>query len=90
MPADLVDSPKANEEDRKTDHAPLVTATENEEVATLTATMKTNLRQGYLNIWVDSLSGDQASSESEERQKSRADGLVTVRDAVNLETEVDG
>ena len=40
MPADL-----AHEEDRKTDHAPLVQAKENE-VATVTATIETNLRQG--------------------------------------------
>ena len=32
MPADLADSQKADEEDRKTDHAPLVTAKENEVV----------------------------------------------------------
>ena len=45
MPADLADSLKADDEDRKTDHAPLV-VTENEEVATLTATIETNLQQG--------------------------------------------
>ena len=86
MPADLADSLKADEEDRKTDHAPLVAATENQEVATLTATIETNLRQGDLGVEVDSmkgdlaetensLAGDEASSEREERQKSRADGL---------------
>ena len=69
MAADLADSLKADEEDRKSDHAPLVAATENEEVATLTATIETNLRQG-------DLSGDWASSEwEEERQKSRANEL---------------
>ena len=34
MPADLADTLKADEEDRKTDRAPLVAVTENEEVAT--------------------------------------------------------
>ena len=37
MPADLADSLEADEEDRKSEHATLVAATENE-VATLTAT----------------------------------------------------
>ena len=67
MPADLADSLKAD--------APLVAATENEEVATLTATIETNLWQGDLETGVGSLSGDQASSEWEERQKSRVDEL---------------
>ena len=40
MPTDLANSLKANED------APLVSVTENEEVATLTATIETNLRQG--------------------------------------------
>ena len=33
MPADLADSLEADEEDRKTDHAPLVQVKDNEEVA---------------------------------------------------------
>ena len=61
MPADLANSLKADEEDRKTDHAPLV-VTENEEVATLTATIETNLQQGDLETRLCSFSGDQASS----------------------------
>ena len=47
MSADLADSQKPVEEDRKSDHAPLVHAKENE-VATVTATIETNLRQGGL------------------------------------------
>ena len=43
--ADLADFLKADEEDRKTDHAPLVQVKANE-VATVTATTETNLRQG--------------------------------------------
>ena len=58
MPVDLADSQKADEEDRKTDHAPLVAATENEEVATLTATIETNFRQGDLETGVDGMKGD--------------------------------
>ena len=85
----VADSQKADEKDRKTDHAPLVAATENDEVATLTATIGTNLRRGDLETGVGSLSGDQASSEWEERQKSGAEELVTVHDTVNLETEVE-
>ena len=46
MPAALANSLKADVEDRRSDHVPLVAATENEEVATLTATIETNLRQG--------------------------------------------
>ena len=45
MTADLADTLKADEEDRKTDRAPLVAVTENEEVAKLTATIETNFRQ---------------------------------------------
>ena len=45
MLADLANSLKADEEDRRRDHAPLVAGTENEEVATLTVTIETNLRQ---------------------------------------------
>ena len=78
----LADSLKADEEDRKTDHAPLVAAKENEEVATLTATIETNLQLGDLETGVDSLSDDQASSGWEEHQKSRAEELVTVHDTV--------
>ena len=48
MPADHADSLKADEDNRKTDHAPLVASTENEEVVTLTATIETNFRQGDL------------------------------------------
>ena len=51
MPEDLADSLKSDAGDRKTDHAPLVTVTENEEIATLTATIETNLRQGDLETW---------------------------------------
>ena len=76
MPADLAGSLKADEEDRKTNHAQLVAVTQNEEVATLTATIETNPRQGDLETGVGSLSGE-ASSEWEERQKSRAEELVT-------------
>ena len=47
MPADLADS-QADEEHRKTDREPFFTAKENEEVATVTATIETNLRQGHL------------------------------------------
>ena len=54
MSAALAGSQKADEEDCKTDHAPRVAATENEEVATLTATIETNLRQGDLVTGVDS------------------------------------
>ena len=53
-----------------------LSATENEEVATLTATIETSFRQGDLETGVGSLSGDQVSSErAEERQKSRAEEL---------------
>ena len=45
MPTDLADSPKVDEEDRKTDHAPLVQVKANW-AATVTATIETNLRQG--------------------------------------------
>ena len=45
MPVDFSDSLKADEEDRKTDHAPLVQVKANE-VATVTATIETNLQQG--------------------------------------------
>ena len=78
MPADLADSLEADEEDRKTDHAPQVQVKENE-VVMLTATIETNLRQGDLGVDVDGrshFSGHQASSEwEEERQISRADEL---------------
>ena len=47
MPADLADS-QADEEHRKTDREPFFTAKENEEVATVTATIETNLRRGHL------------------------------------------
>ena len=85
MSADLADSQKADEEDRKSDHATLVAAKEFE-VTTLMATIETNLRQGDFGVEVDSmkgdlaetensLAGDEASSQWEERQKSRADEL---------------
>ena len=90
MPAELADSQKGVEDDSKTDHAPLVAVTENEEVATLTATIETNFQQGDLQTGLGSLSRDQASSEWKERQTNRADEFVTVHDTVNLETEVDG
>ena len=65
MPADLADSQKAVEEDRKTDHAPLVAATENEEVATLTATIETHFRQGDL---VDGMKGDLTETETDSNE----------------------
>ena len=43
MPADLADFLKADEEDSKTDHAPLFAATKNQEVATLTAGRATSV-----------------------------------------------
>ena len=43
MSADLADSQKVEEEDRKSDHATLVAVKENE-VATLTAPIETNLQ----------------------------------------------
>ena len=46
MPADFANSLKADETDHRSDHSPLVSVTENEEVATLTATIETNLQQG--------------------------------------------
>ena len=45
-PADLTNSLKADDEDRTTDHAKHVQVKKTEEVATLTATIETNLRQG--------------------------------------------
>ena len=49
---------------------------ENEEVATLTATIETNRQQGDFENGVGSLSGDEASSEwDEKRQTSRVEGL---------------
>ena len=63
MPADLADSPKADEEERKTAHAPLAAAKENE-VATVTATIETNLRQGDLGGEVDSGNGYLAETEN--------------------------
>ena len=43
MSADLADFLNPDEEDRKIDHGTLVETKENEEVATLTATVETNL-----------------------------------------------
>ena len=84
MAADLADSLKAGEEDRKTDHAPLVQVKENE-VDMLTATIETDLRQGDLETGVDGMKGDLTETETKgnealsewegERQKSRADEL---------------
>ena len=84
MPTDLADSLKVDEEDRKSDHAPLIQAKE-DGVAAVTATIETNLRQGEAETEVDCMKGDlgetetesnEASSEwEEERQKSRADEL---------------
>ena len=74
MPAALANSLTAVE-DRKGDHTTLVQVKENEVVATLTATIGTNIRQGDLETGVGSLSGEEASSEWEEkRQKSRMEG----------------
>ena len=74
MPAALADSLTAVE-DRKSDHATLGQVKEKEEVATLTATIGTNIRQGDLETGVGSFSGEEASSEWEEqRQKSRMEG----------------
>ena len=80
--ADLADYLNADEEERKTDNAPLVEAKENE-VAAVTATIETNL-WGHLGVAADSVkddlaetensvAGDEASSEWEERQKSRVE-----------------
>ena len=55
MPADLANSLKADE-NRKSDHTTLVQVKENEEVATLTATVETNLRHDDLETGVGSLS----------------------------------
>ena len=88
MPTDLADSLKADEEDRKTDHTPLVQVKENE-VVMLTATIETNLRQG-LTETEDHFSGDEASSEwEEEREKSRADErfFMAVRQRVRMWTQ---
>ena len=57
MPAALVNSLKADEEDRRSDHAPLVAVTDNEEVVTLTTTIETNLRHrqtcvGPTELWL--------------------------------------
>ena len=52
---------QAGEEDRKT-HAPLVQAKENE-FATVTETIETNLRQGDIRVEVDSTRGDLAETE---------------------------
>ena len=57
MPTDLADSLKADEEDRKTDHAPLVQVKANE-VATVTATIETNLRQGGALVKEEVATGD--------------------------------
>ena len=63
MSAHLADSQKADEEDRKSDHATLVQAKENE-VATLTATIEPNLQQGDLGVEVDRVEGDLAETEN--------------------------
>ena len=57
------DSLKAGEEDRKTDHAPLVKVKENGEVAIVTATIETKLWQGDLETGAGLLSRDLPSSE---------------------------
>ena len=64
MPGDLADSQKPDEEDRKSAHAPLVAGKENEEVATVTATIETNIRQGDFGVEVDSVKGDLAEMEN--------------------------
>ena len=79
----ISESLKTDEEDRKTDHAPLVAVTENEKVSTLMATIETNLRQGDIGVEVDGVTGDLTETETkrneasskweEDRQKSRAD-----------------
>ena len=68
--------PQADEEDRKTDHAPLVTAKENE-VVTMTATIETNLRQGDLETGADGMKGDltETETESSEALSERAEEL---------------
>ena len=62
---------------------------ENEDVATLTGTIETNLWQGDLETRVRSFSGDQESSELE-RQKSRAEELVTIHDIIDGRSRRDG
>ena len=74
MPVDLDDSLKADEEDRKSNHATLVAVTENDEVATLTATIETNLQQGDFETGVGSLFGCRPSGRRS-WQKSRAGEL---------------
>ena len=84
MSADLADSQRADEEERKTNHAPLDAAKKQE---TATVTIQTNFLEGDLKTEVDGMKGNltetetennEASSEWEEedeRQKSRADEL---------------
>ena len=69
MSADHADSQKADEEDRKSDHATLVAAKENE-FATLIATIEKK---------ENSLVGDETPSEWEERQKSRVESPQSFR-----------
>ena len=68
-PADLADSLKADEEDRKTDHAPLVQVKENEEVATCDGGMEGDLTE------TETERNEALSEWEEERQKSSADEL---------------
>ena len=68
MPSDLADSLKADEEERKTAHVPLVAVTDNEVVATLTATIETNFQQGDLKIGVDGMKGDLTETETESNE----------------------
>ena len=89
MPADLAYHLKADEEERKTDNAPVVAATENE-VVTVAATIETKLWHGDPGVAADSVkgdvaetenavAGDEASSEWEERQKSRVESPQLMR-----------
>ena len=67
MLADLADSQKAEEKDRKADHAPL--QVKENEVPTLTATFETNFQQmrppsGDIRVEVDGLTGDLTETEN--------------------------
>ena len=75
MPADLADSLKADEEERKTDHAPLVAATE-------------NLRHGDLGVEVDRVKGDLAETEnSHAGDKSSSEWDIVVEEVISTVDE---